>query len=221
MNLAREPRLAVYPSSVVVLQFLNGTAGMTKTPEPMICPIMEERGTVWLDTLDTPAKSVKEHLSIFICGHDGSDKRTATRRILFEQGRIPEIELDELTQETVRLERINHPSRAFYMEATKDVGCIYGTNMLWFVNELTTTEITYRLDKKDVEELDILTYDTSGGTFDVSLIMIVGDISDEEAATDKGKHESPICDKFNLLSCTVKLCEDCTHWCLLFLMKKS
>ena len=51
------------------------TAGMTETPEPMICPIKEERGTVWLDTLDTPAKSVKEHLSIFICGHDGSDTR--------------------------------------------------------------------------------------------------------------------------------------------------
>ena len=64
----------------------------------------------------------------------------------------------------------------------------------------------------------------SGGTFNVSLIMIVGDISDEEATTDKGEHESPICDKhymFNLLSCTVKLCEDCTQWCWLFLLKKS
>ena len=104
------------------------TAGMTETPEPMICPIMEERGSVWLDTLDTRAKSVKEHLSIFICGHDGSDKRTATRRFLFEQGRIPEVEIDELTQETVRLEKSPF-ARAFYMEATKDAGYIYGSNM--------------------------------------------------------------------------------------------
>ena len=110
------------------------------------------------------------------------------------------------------------------MEATKDAGYIYGANVLWFINELTTTEITYRLDKKDVEELDILTYDTSGGTFDVSLIMVVDDISDEEATTDKGEHESPICDKyykFNLESCTEKLCEECTQWCWLFFLKRS
>ena len=86
----------------------------------MICPIMEERGTVWLDTLDTPAKSVKEHLSIVICGHDGSDKGTATRRILFEQGRIPEIELDELTQEAVRLEE--SPLRACFLHGGNQ-GC--------------------------------------------------------------------------------------------------
>ena len=165
---------------------------------------------------------MKEHLSIFICGHDGSDKRTATRRILFEQGRIPEIEIDELTQETVRLEKSPF-ARALYMEATKDAGYIHGTNMLWFINELTTTEMTCRLDQKDVEELDILTYDMSGGTFNVSLILIVGDISDEEATTDKGEHESPICDKYYMfnLFCTVKLCENCTQWCWLILPKKS
>ena len=78
---------------------------MTDILETVIYPIMEERGTVWLDTLDTPAKSVKEHLSIVICGHDGSDKGTATGRIFFGQGRIPQIELDELTQEAVRLEK--------------------------------------------------------------------------------------------------------------------
>ena len=95
-------------------------------------------------------------LFIATCGHDGSDKGTATRRILFEQGRIPEIELDELTQEAVRLDKSPF-ARAFYMEATKGAGYIYGTNVLWVINELTTTEITYRWDKKDVEELDILT----------------------------------------------------------------
>ena len=69
-----------------------------------------------------------------------------------------------------------------------------------------------------------MTYDMSGGTFNVSLIMVVSDISDEEATTDKGEHESPICDKyymFNLFSCTVKLYEDCTQRCWLFLPKKS
>ena len=208
-------RIPVERGDTSIPEWRIDIAGMTDVPEPMICPIMEERGTVWLDTLDTLAKSVKEHLSIVICGYVGSGKRTATRRILFDQGGIPEIERDELTQETVRLEKSPF-ARAFDMEATKDAGYIYGTNVLWFINELTTTEITYRLDKKDVEEVDILTDDTSGGTFDVSLIMIVDDISDEEATTDKGEHERPICDKFykfNLESCTEKLCEECTKWC--------
>ena len=109
---------------MVILQFLNGgidTAGLTDIPETMICPILEERGTVWLDTLDTPAKSVKEHLSIVICGHDGGDRGTATRRILFEQGRIPEIELDELTQEAVRLEKSPF-ARPFHMEGNQGCG---------------------------------------------------------------------------------------------------
>ena len=76
-------------------------------------------------------------------------------------------------------------------QATKDAGYIYGTNMLWLINELTETAITRRLDIKDDGEPDILIYDTSGGTFNVSL---VGNISDEEATTDKGEHESPICE---------------------------
>ena len=66
--------------------------------------------------LDTPAKSVKEHLSIVICEHVGSGKRTAARRLLFEQGGIPELKRDELTQETVRLENSSF-ALAFYMEA--------------------------------------------------------------------------------------------------------
>ena len=38
---------------------------MIDVPELMIRPTTEACGTVWLDT---PAKSVKEHLSIVICG---------------------------------------------------------------------------------------------------------------------------------------------------------
>ena len=52
------------------------------------------------------------------------------------------------------------------------------------------------MDKKDDEELNILTYDTSGDTFDVSLLMIEDDTFEEEATADKGEHETTICDKF-------------------------
>ena len=128
-----------------------------------------------------------------------------------------------MTQEAVRLEKSRF-ARAFYMEATKDAEYIYGMNVLRFINELTKTAITYRLDKKDDGELDILTYDTSGGTFDVSLLMIEDDTFEEKATADNGEHETTICDKFNkfnLESCTKKLCEECTQWCWLFLLKNS
>ena len=69
-------------------------------------------------------------------------------------------------------------------------------NVLRFINKLTKTADTCRLDKKDDEELNILTYDTSGDTFDVSLLMIEDDTFEEEATADKGEHETTICDKF-------------------------
>ena len=40
-------------------------------------------------------------------------------------------------------------------QATKDAEYIYGMNVLRFINELTKTPVTYRLDKKDDEELNI------------------------------------------------------------------
>ena len=77
-------------------------------------------------------------------------------------------------------------------QATKVAEYIYGTNVLRFINELTKTADTYRLEKYD-EELNIFTYDTSG---DVSLLMIEDDTFEEEATADKGEHETTICDKF-------------------------
>ena len=106
-------RLPVERSDTSIPEWRIGTAGMIDVPELMIRPTTEACGTVWLDT---PAKSVKEHLSIVICGHVDSGKRTATRRLLFELGDIPDFELDKLTQETVRLENSSF-ALAFYMEA--------------------------------------------------------------------------------------------------------
>ena len=75
-------------------------------------------------------------------------------------------------------------------QATKDAGYIYGMNVLRFINGLTKTASTYRLDIKDEGGLDILIYDMSGGAFDVSLLMIEDDTSEEKAmAGDNGEHE--------------------------------
>ena len=237
----------------------------------VVTELVSSKGVLWIvgnldddcgqgnTLLDTPAKSVKEHFSIVICEHVGSGKRNATRRLLFEQGGIPELKHDELTQETVRLENSSF-ALAFYMEAesgghfwvvlfcrrrilnrrvmfrgflrragdcidgsplqrqaTKDAEYISGMNVLRFINELTKTAVTYRLDKKDDEEMNILTYDTSGDTFDVSLRTIEDGIFEEKAtAGDNGEHETAVCGKFNLEICLKKLCEECTQWLSLF-----
>ena len=82
----------------------------------------------------------------------------------------------------------------FQRQATKDAGYIYGMNALRFINELTETAITYRLDIKHDGEPDILIYDTSGGAFDVSLLMIENGIFEEKAmAGDNGEHETAFC----------------------------
>ena len=54
--------------------------------------------------------------------------------------------------------------------------------------------------------------------------MIEDDAFEEKATGDNGEHETTICDKFNKFnfeSCTKKLCEECTQWCWLFLLKNS
>ncbi len=45
-------------------------------------------------------------------------------------------------------------------------------NVLRIINELTATVIAYGLDKKVVDERNVLIFDLGGGTFDVSLLTI-------------------------------------------------
>ena len=49
-----------------------------------------------LFVLEMPANSVKDHLSIVICGHVESCTSTTTGRLLFELGGIPEREFEKL-----------------------------------------------------------------------------------------------------------------------------
>ena len=53
--------------------------------------------------LDMPANPEKEPLSIVMCGHVDSGKRTTTGRLLLELGGIPEREFDKLKQDAERL----------------------------------------------------------------------------------------------------------------------
>jgi L1 cell adhesion molecule like protein len=56
-------------------------------------------------------------------------------------------------------------------QATKDAGTIAGLNVLRIINEPTAAAIAYGLDKKGGEQ-NIIIFDYSGGTLDVSLLTI-------------------------------------------------
>ena len=56
--------------------------------------------------------------------------------------------------------------------ATKDAGQIAGLNVLRIINEPTAAALSYGLDKKDCDDLNVLIFDLGGGTFDVSILNI-------------------------------------------------
>ena len=69
-------------------------------------------------------------------------------------------------------------------QATKDAGAISGLNVMRIINEPTAAAIAYGLDKKaGSSEKTILVFDLGGGTFDVSLLTIDGEIFEVEATS--------------------------------------
>ncbi len=71
-------------------------------------------------------------------------------------------------------------------QATKDAGLIAGLNVLRIINEPTAAAIAYGLDKKSGTskgEKNILVFDLGGGTFDVSLLAIDGEIFEVQATS--------------------------------------
>ncbi|KAK8465413.1 hypothetical protein PHAVU_009G076700 [Phaseolus vulgaris] len=64
-------------------------------------------------------------------------------------------------------------------QATKDAGTIAGLNVMRIINEPTAAALAYGLDKRAkcvVGERNIFIFDLGGGTFDVSLLTIKGDV---------------------------------------------
>ena len=59
-------------------------------------------------------------------------------------------------------------------QATKDAGRIAGLNVLRIINEPTAAALAYGLDNGDPQK--VMVYDLGGGTFDVSIIEIGGNV---------------------------------------------
>ena len=71
-------------------------------------------------------------------------------------------------------------------QATKDAGLIAGLNVLRIINEPTAAAIAYGLYKKSGTkqgEKNVLVFDLGGGTFDVSLLAIDGEIFEVQATS--------------------------------------
>ncbi len=70
-------------------------------------------------------------------------------------------------------------------QATKDAGRIAGLHVLRIINEPTSAALAYGLDNGSVQK--VMVYDLGGGTFDVSIIEIGGDVI-EVLATSGDNH---------------------------------
>ncbi|KAL9297467.1 hypothetical protein ACSQ67_023363 [Phaseolus vulgaris] len=69
-------------------------------------------------------------------------------------------------------------------QATKDASTIAGLNVMRIINEPTAAALAYGLEKRAkcvVEERNIFIFDLGGGTFDVSLLTIKGDVFEVKA----------------------------------------
>ena len=94
--------------------------------------------------------------------------------VLSHMKKIAEDYLEETVQDAV----ITVP--AYFTDAqrqaTKDAGKIAGLNVTRIINEPTAASMAYNLQEKSEEGSLILVYDLGGGTCDVSLLCLDGDI---------------------------------------------
>jgi len=65
-------------------------------------------------------------------------------------------------------------------QATKEAGEIAGLEVLQIINEPTAAALTYELNTEETEH--ILVYDLGGGTFDVSIVEMTGDVREVMAS---------------------------------------
>jgi len=68
-------------------------------------------------------------------------------------------------------------------KATKDAGAIAGLNVIRIINEPIAAAFAYGLQKRGncVEERNIFVFDLGGGTFDVSILKIKGEVFEVKA----------------------------------------
>ncbi|GMF27733.1 unnamed protein product [Phytophthora lilii] len=97
---------------------------------------------------------------------------------------------ERYTGKTVKNAVVTVPTHFNYSQrqATKDAGAIAGLNVMWLITGPTAASIAYGLDRKvKAGQQIVLVLDLGGGTLDVSLVAIEGDIY-EVLATAGNRH---------------------------------
>ena len=61
-------------------------------------------------------------------------------------------------------------------QATRDAGKIAGLDVKRIINEPTAAALAYGLDKKEGESVTVAVYDFGGGTFDISILEVGGEV---------------------------------------------
>ncbi len=98
--------------------------------------------------------------------------------ILRELKRVAEVNLDHTLKRAVITVPAYFPDAA--RQATKDAGQIAGLEVMRIINEPTAAALAYGLDREGDQV--VLVYDLGGGTFDVSLVELVGGVVEVRAS---------------------------------------
>tara|TARA_B100001115_G_scaffold169697_1_gene150590 strand:+ start:691 stop:2496 length:1806 start_codon:yes stop_codon:yes gene_type:complete len=150
-------------------------------PTNTICDAKRFIGKSWNDeTVQNDKKllqfdiSNKEGNPVFNVNYKGEDKQFRPDEIsAMVLGKMKKTAEDYLGTE-VKNAVITVP--AYFNDAqrnaTKDAGQIAGLNVLRIINEPTAAALSYGLDKKECDDLNVLIFDLGGGTFDVSILNI-------------------------------------------------
>merc|ERR1712159_294806 len=137
--------------------------------------------------LTMTANSEKEHLSIVICGHVDSGKRTTTGRLIFELGGLPERELEKLKQEAERLGKGSF-AFAFYMDRQKEER-ERGVTIACTTKEFYTDKWHYTIIDAPGHRDFIKNMITGASQADVCLLMVPAD-GNFTTAIQKANHKA-------------------------------
>ncbi len=116
------------------------------------------------------------------CAFDISGKMYSSQEIASSVlGKLKKVAEDYLGQEVTEAV-ITVPAyfNDAQRQATKDAGKIAGLEVKRIINEPTAAALAYGLDKK--KDQKIVIYDLGGGTFDVSILEVGGDVVEVKAA---------------------------------------
>ena len=134
----------------------------------------------WVLAPEATVRSIKRDMGtdrIVTLGEHTFTPQEISAFILRELKRVAEVNLGHPIKRAVITVPAYFPDAA--RQATKDAGQIAGLEVMRIINEPTAAALAYGLDRE--EDQVVLIYDLGGGTFDVSLVELVGGVVEVRA----------------------------------------